>query len=292
MKKVKFTDWWKGFDPKKDPLFYDFLFSNYSLKMTNILSRKPDVLFSNVPFFGTREARKYPNTTKIFYSGEFISDETIYSILNQGHYLIYSKSIDHPNYLQLGEIERLMFFGQNLKYEIPVKKRFCSFIYHSNKTEHICKREEFCLKLDKIKSVDRLGNSLRNQTDSRLNPRFTKKSNGGFGITNINVIKDYKFNIAYENRSERGYLTEKIWWGFLANTISVYWGDPDVYDTFNKGSFLCRHDYNSDEELIENIIHLDNNDKDYNEMLLSEKIKNEYRFSEERLKEFFNKILL
>ena len=30
---------------------------------------------------------------------------------------------------------------------------------------------------------------------------------------------------------------EKIWWGFLANTISIYC-DPDVYETFNQGSLI------------------------------------------------------
>ena len=116
MHTVKFTDWWRGFNPKKDPLFYRFLFDNYPLKMDKPFSRKPDFLFSNVPFFGKENAKKYPKAKKIYYSGEFITDETIYSILNQGHYLIYSKNIDHPNYLQLGEIERQMFFGQELKY--------------------------------------------------------------------------------------------------------------------------------------------------------------------------------
>ena len=292
MLKVKFTDWWKGFDPKKDPLFYGFLFNNYQLQIANLFSRNPDILLSNVPVFGKENAKKYPKAKKIYYSGEFIPDETIYNILSQGHYLIYSKKIDHPNYLQLGEMERQMFYGKELKYEIPKKKKFCSFIYHSNRTEEICKREAFCLKLNEKKNVDCLGKSLGNIIDSRLTRRNTKAHDGGFGTSNINVIKEYKFNIAYENRSEPGYLTEKIWWGFLANTISIYWGDPDVYDTFNEGSFLCRHDYKNDEELIEHILYLDKNDKEYNKMLVSEKIKNPYRFSEKRLKQFFDKILL
>ena len=291
MLKVKYTDWWKGFNPKKDPLFYDFLFSNYPLKMASVFNKKPDILISNVPYYGTEDALKYPHAKKIYYSGEFISDETIYSILNKGHYLIYSKNIDHPNYLQLGGIERNMFYGQEIKYEIPDKKRFCSFIYYSNANENLCKREAFCLKLNKRKTVDRLGKSLNNKIDSRLSPRFTAKHSGGLGISNINVVKDYKFNIAFENRSEPGYLTEKIWWGFLANTISIYWGDPDVYETFNKDSFLCRHDYESDEELIEHILYLDKNNKAYEEMLISEKIRDKSRFSKERIVNFFNKAL-
>ena len=39
MHTVKFTDWWRGFKPKKDPLFYEFLFNNYPLKMANSFSR-------------------------------------------------------------------------------------------------------------------------------------------------------------------------------------------------------------------------------------------------------------
>ena len=68
---------------------------------------------------------KYPDAKKIYYSGEYIPNDVIHSILDKGHYLIYSAAIDHPNYLQMGEMERSRFYGQKLKYEIPKKKRFC-----------------------------------------------------------------------------------------------------------------------------------------------------------------------
>ena len=284
---IKFTDWWNGYDPKADPFFHDFLFNNYDLKF----SENPEVIFSFVPYFGRNEADKYPNAKKVYYSGEYITNEVIHSILDKGHYLIYSAAIDHPNYLQMGEMEKYRFYGQELKYEIPEKKRFCSFIYQSNRFENICKREEFCKKLSEYKRVDCMGRSLHNHDEPRLAGRYNGPSNSGLGKSNIDVIKDYKFNIGYENRSYPGYLTEKIWWGFLANTISIYWGDTNVYDTFHRGSFICRHDYDSNKDMIEYIKYLDQNEDAYNEVLVSPKIKDKYRFSDERIIKFFNKIL-
>ena len=62
---VKFTDWWRGFNPKKDPPFYS-LFDNYPLKMDKPFQENLIFLFSNVPFFGKENAKKSIQRLKKF----------------------------------------------------------------------------------------------------------------------------------------------------------------------------------------------------------------------------------
>ena len=68
MHTVKFTDWWRGFNPKKDPLFYR-LFDNYPLKMDKPFSRKPDFLFSNVPFLAKKTQKSIQRLKKFIIAG-------------------------------------------------------------------------------------------------------------------------------------------------------------------------------------------------------------------------------
>jgi len=53
----------------------------------------------------------------------------------------------------------------------------------------------------------------------------------------------------------------------FADCVPIYWGDPTVANDFNPHSFLNWHDYNNDEEFIEQIMMVDNNQKLYNDMI-------------------------
>jgi len=189
--------------------------------------------------------------------------------------LIYSKRIDHPNALRCTDIEKNGFFGVNpkefLSQPIPEKTKFCSFIFFSKNPN----RENFCKELSRYKKVDCLGKRLNNAISPTLTKRYSTDAplGVGIGISNVETIKPYKFNICFERLSLPGYLTEKIWWGFLARTISLYWGDPTVYESFNKGSFLYRGDYPNDRAFINAIKELDNDDTAYYNMLNTNPIK-------------------
>ena len=115
-------------------------------------------------------------------------------------------------------------------------------------------------------------------------------SSSGLGPSNVEVLKPYKFNVCFENKSLQGYTTEKIWWGFLAKTVSLYWGDPDIHQDFNRESFLCRNDYRSDEEFIEKIRELDNDDDAYLKMLKTHPIVDKSVLDKQKITNFFEKI--
>ena len=53
----------------------------------------------------------------------------------------------------------------------------------------------------------------------------------------------------------------------LANSIPIYWGNPEISKEFNTKSFINFHDYNTIDDVINKIIELDNNDKLYEEYL-------------------------
>lgn len=66
---------------------------------------------------------------------------------------------------------------------------------------------------------------------------YRKVDSGGKYLNNIGYLvddkfkwqKEYKFSICFENSSTSGYLTEKLIEAFAADTIPIYWGDPDAF---------------------------------------------------------------
>lgn len=66
------------------------------------------------------------------------------------------------------------------------------------------------------------------------------------------VLRGYKFNIAYENIKDiPGYITEKIFDAFQAGSVPVYWGASNIEEYIPKGCFIRRQDFASDEELYQ-----------------------------------------
>ncbi len=60
----------------------------------------------------------------------------------------------------------------------------------------------------------------------------------------IQVIKNYRFSICYENcQGEKGYISEKIFDCFAAGNVPVYWGASNVTDYIPKDCFIDRRDF-------------------------------------------------
>ena len=294
MIRVKFTDWWKGFEWNLDPTFHDLLFSNFDIRNDN---ENPNLIIYSVFWRGGKcqglaeaDNPKYKEAIKVCYCGESMPEDVIKNILEKGHYLIYSKRIDHPRYLRMSDMERSNFYGCDTSVldssDIPSKKSFCSFIFASRNPH----RESFAQELSQYKRVDCLGKRLNNTKNNNLTGRYTGPSCSGLGPSNVEVLKPYKFNICFENKSLRGYTTEKIWWGFLSKTVSIYWGDPDIYQDFNRGSFLCRNDYGTNEEFIQKIKQLDNDDEAYLSMVNTYPISDKSILDKQKIINFFGKI--
>jgi hypothetical protein len=133
------------------------------------------------------------------------------------------------------------------------KANFCNFIY-SNRDSHPF-RDEFYHLLSRYKKVDSAGSYLNNVG-------FTPGSayTGDWSGQKVEFQRSYKFTIAFENSSTLGYTTEKIVHAFAADTIPIYWGNPEVGREFNTKRFINCHDYESPEAIIERIKEIDQND--------------------------------
>lgn len=141
---------------------------------------------------------------------------------------------------------------------VNAKSKFCNFIYANPKCET---RNNFFHALSDYKKVDAAGPLFNNTTG--LLGRKEKE----WLAAKPAFMRSYKFSISFENESWRGYVTEKIVDAFLAGSVPIYWGSPDIAQHFNPNAFINCHDYNSMEAVINKVMELDNDDDLYRQYL-------------------------
>lgn len=241
---IKFVDFWPTFDEK----------DNF---ITNLLAKKYNVIFSENPTYLIFSLFGYENLNyncvKIFFTGENNTpnfDICDYAI-GFNHLSFQDRYIRIPLYVVDGALNLI----QNEKIidrEKLLNRKFCSFVF-SNKDYADSTRVDFFHILSKYKKIDSGGALLNN-----MNGRVPDK---------LAFIKDYKFNIAFENSSFDGYTTEKLVDPMIVNSLPIYWGNPTVGLEFNEKSFINASDFKSLEELANYVVYLDENDDAYIEKL-------------------------
>jgi alpha(1,3/1,4) fucosyltransferase len=134
------------------------------------------------------------------------------------------------------------------------KTHFCGFVASNS----VLFRNAFVTKLSQqYKQVTCAGAALNNH------PRIA----GSMGRAKIIFQQRCKFVIAFENRSRKGYITEKLLHAFQSRAIPIYWGCKTVSQYFNPRAFINCHAYGSLDEVLAEIKRLDNDDDAYLEML-------------------------
>lgn len=265
--KVKFVDFWENFDPR-----HNFIADIISKKYRIELSDAPDYLIFSV--FGY-ENIDYHNCTKIFYSGENITpDFNICDYAIGFNFLSFGdRYIRMPFYTAYGV--RQLAAPKVIVPEVVLNRKFCSFVVSNAKGAP--ERERFFQLLSEYKQVDSGG-------------RY--KNNVGGPVPDKNdFIKNYKFNIAFENSMCDGYTTEKIMEPMLVNSVPIYWGNKLIDRDFNPASFVNVSNYSSQEEAVEHIVRLDQNDDEYLSLLSAPWFNEEnYLNWEEQLIAFFDNI--
>ena len=265
--KVKFVDFWENFDPR-----HNFIADIISKKYRIELSDAPNYLIFSV--FGY-ENIDYHNCTKIFYSGENITpDFNICDYAIGFNFLSFGdRYIRMPFYTAYGV--RQLAAPKVIVPEVVLNRKFCSFVVSNAKGAP--ERERFFQLLSEYKQVDSGG-------------RY--KNNVGGPVPDKNdFIKNYKFNIAFENSMCDGYTTEKIMEPMLVNSVPIYWGNKLIDRDFNPASFVNVSSYSSLEEAVEHIVRLDQNDNEYLSLLSAPWFNEEnYLNWEEQLIAFFDNI--
>lgn len=159
--------------------------------------------------------------------------------------------------------------------ETMANRKFCSMVVSNPNADP--SRELFFFLLSQYKRVDSGGRYLNNI--DCLNGVPSK----------YEFQKNYKFSIAFENSSHPGYCTEKIVQSFAAKTIPIYWGDPTVAEQFNEKAFVNCHKYKNWDEVVEVVKQIDQNDRQYLDMLQQQATDNSNIYS---LREEFERWLL
>ncbi len=77
----------------------------------------------------------------------------------------------------------------------------------------------------------------------------------------------HKFVIAFENCSHTGYLTEKFADAAASNAVPIYWGDPNIGKIFTQKAFGNCHEFQTLEEVVEQVKELDQDEDLYRRML-------------------------
>lgn len=144
------------------------------------------------------------------------------------------------------------------------KKKFCLFISQNlvnpNKLEAI----KMLSQIDNVEALHIIADKDKSLQDSNCYNSYEL----------LKLFNKYKFIICFENSNTPGYITEKIFNVFLANSIPIYDGDPEVNKFINKESYIP-----FDNNMSEKIKLLNNNKKEYESMINTKKtIELDYTF--------------
>lgn len=272
MKKIKidFVDFWPNIK-KTDNYFFNLLSEYYTVIID---SNNPDFIFYSC--FG-KDYLKY-KCKRIFFTGEnlrpdFTGFDFAFSFdfnSKRNHYRLPLFSLyidDHKMNEEIG----LLKSREELKEIWSKKSKFCCMVV-SNPNSH--QRIDFFKKLSQIIQVDSGGKVLNNV--------------GGRVKDKMEFISDYKFVISFENTLQDGYTTEKILEPIMKDCIPIYWGNKKINIDFNTERFINYHDFESEDDLFEKLMAINEN-SDLAIEMLSKPVFNEDRQSciDER-KEVFN----
>lgn len=316
MVKMNFVDFWEEFDPTQDPIFGTFLRKRYGAE----ISEAPDFLFFS-DLGTTHRGRRWNKCTKIFYTAEnrgtprrrglpvrllglfcplFRSNpsgsQPTSSMIDFDycHFAISHHYVDDPRHLRLPNYVRRYGLEkvQSLKKAksagriLEEKKRFCCFVYSNARSDlpGVALRNELFRMLCQYRKVDSAGSVLNNM-DGYVVPRDLE--------TYLKFISQYKFVITFESSEGRGYTTEKIFHAMLANTLPIYWGNPEVHCDFNEKSFINCHRFENLDAVVERVIEIDQDDELYLSYMSKPYLKEGgylEGLSERALVEFFNRV--
>jgi hypothetical protein len=254
--KIKFLDFFKPFDENDNP-FINSLKRRYKVTFSD----EPDFIFYSI--FGKEHLDH--ECVRIFYTGEnFRPDFNIsdYAI-GFDHMEFGDRYLRWPLYMFLhGDRARsLVEEKKDVRDILGQKQLFCNFVYSNDRADPI--RDLFFKRLSQYKMVDSLGGHLNNKERPQLSPRGAKD----WWTSKIDLLRSYKFTIAFENSRCPGYTTEKIVHPMLAESIPIYWGNPSIDIEFNSNSFIWVRDKKDIEQAIDRIIDLDTHDDKWLEMM-------------------------
>jgi len=207
----------------------------------NVVSEgKPDYLIFGDPNFGESHFQYDPiDTVKIFYTGENV----------------------RPNYYTYNHAITFDFENSPRHYRLPLYAMEMWAVMQDDKfTEDYFYLQGLHKRVDWGKEFDTKSEDISYiQSNPRCEPRnlFVEKTQKNFTVNcggphmnnlgyvvprnrpaKIDFLRKHKLNIAFENGSYPGYVTEKLLDAFYSNTLPIYWGSDNIGRDFNTKSLL------------------------------------------------------
>jgi len=116
------------------------------------------------------------------------------------------------------------------------------------------------------KPVDALGRCHHN-TEQPPQPSLAPGQRWSGHDQSIWMMRSYKFAMCWENMPTPGYFTEKLFNAYLAETVPIYWGDPQVDELVNVEAFVWCRPREPWSKCMDQIRELDKNDELYMQKL-------------------------
>lgn len=237
----------------------DFLLSILSQRWEIIIDEnKPDYVIYSV--FGN-DFLKFKNAVRICFIGENVRpDFNLCDYAFSYDWLDFSdRHFRAPNFMLYPQWQDLLDREASTIVNLNSKPDFCNFIY-TNGNGHP-NRVNFFDTLNKVKKVESFGKFLTNSDRSIDAPYINDWSQ-----SKVESQRSFRFSIAFENSGTPGYTTEKIVHALSADTIPIYWGDPQIGRVFNSERFIDVRALGF-EKSIQKIIQLENDESAFLEIL-------------------------
>lgn len=251
-------------------------------------SENPDIVFFSNVHFSTemidsftgklgRSLDSYPNSKKVFCSGEIFSQYQ--EILNKGseYFAIGTHPFENPRYLRMQIHNTTAAWGlyyesklvdhpynwlltsRNSNEVLKSKKHFCGVVQNSS----IPDRVELYNKLSAYKFVRASGGWITNVQPEEATIQHPTIDGEGYR-SKVNFLSDCKFSLQVQSSNLEYFTHEKMIHAFAANTIPIFYGNSKILeDGFNPASFINCHEFSSFDDVLERVKEIDNNDKLY-----------------------------
>ena len=270
--RICYVDMLPDFILQKDEV-YKILLENWDLRVDN---EHPDLLIYSSNGY---EHMRYHKPTMLFVTGE-----NIFPNFNHCDYSLSFVRDDFKNknfYSPLTDCTMVMPMPDE---QLALSRSFACFVASQDTVGRgaALRRDFTHYLMTQYKHVDCPGKILHNVDTEALPKRCDTQWRKG----KIDLLSNYKFNIAFENSNTDGYITEKLTDPFQACTVPIYWGGAGNIAPFPREAMIYANDYESFDALIARIRQIDENDDLYLSMLHANPLYNSgfiERFRENQL---------
>jgi alpha(1,3/1,4) fucosyltransferase len=274
-----------GFQDKTDGINIDLFEKILKKTKLNNFEITNDVNKANVlleSFFGKTLKTYKVWYKKIFFSGESWSyDFNDYDIILKSSHTRYN-IINFPLFAYYILNNNLLNTIINRPKILTIPPKFCCFCVSNG---GCIPRNRMFEVINSYKKVDSIG-KFNNNVGFYINKPYWDNDY-------INILKQYKFIICFENSKYDTYITEKIVNAQLSNSVPIYWGTNYVKNVFNINSFIYLENENINQSYIDvlnKVKELDNDDEKYLNFINQPVLNIDYFYENFSIDKIANKI--